>query len=69
MSSLLPSLPTAAVIRPSTELQSDPCCDRAQQVKHEIKTLVDLNHAQRSFMQLRGFGADRVPGRFGRATT
>lgn len=56
MSSLLPSLPTAPVIRPSTELQSDPCCDKAEQVKHEIKPFVDLNHAERSFMQLRGFG-------------
>lgn len=44
MSSLLPSLPTAPVIRPSTELQSDPCCDKAEQVKHEIKPFVDLNH-------------------------
>lgn len=56
MSSLLPSLPTAAVIRPSTELQLDPCCDKAEQVKHEIKTLVDHIHTEHSFMQLRGFG-------------
>lgn len=56
MSSLLPSLPTAAVIRPSTELHSDPCCDKAAQVRHEIKTSVDLNHSEHSFMQLRGFG-------------
>lgn len=56
MSSLLPCLPTAAVIRPSTELQSDPCCDKAEQVKHEIKTSVDLNHTGHSFMQLRSFG-------------
>lgn len=56
MSSLLPSLPTAPVIRPSTELQSDPCCDKAEQVKHEIKIFVDLNHTKCSFMQLRDFG-------------
>lgn len=55
MSSLLPSLPTAPVIRPSTELQSDPCCDKAEQVKHEIKPFVDLNHAKCSFMQLRAW--------------
>lgn len=56
MSSLLPSLPTAPVIRPSTELQSDPCCDKAEQVIHEIKPFVDLNHNEHSFMQLRGLG-------------
>lgn len=55
MSSLLPSLPTAPVIRPSAELQSDPCCDKAEQVKHEIKTFADLNHTRPSFKQLRGF--------------
>ena len=43
MSSLLPSLPTAPVIRQSTELHSDPCCDKAEQVKREIETLIDLN--------------------------
>lgn len=43
MSSLLPSLPTAPVIRHSTELHSDPCCDKAEQVKREIETRIDLN--------------------------
>lgn len=61
MSSLLPSLPPAPVIRPSTELQSDPCCDKAEQVKHEIKPFVDLNHAERSFTQPCGFGRARRP--------
>lgn len=52
MSSLLPSLPTAPVIRHSSELHSDPCCDKAEQVKREIETLIDLNHSQHLFMQL-----------------
>lgn len=43
MSSLLPSLPTAPVIRHSTELRSDLCCDKAEQIKQEIKILMDLN--------------------------
>lgn len=56
MSSLLPSLPTAPVIRHSTELHSDPRCDKAEQVKREIKTLMDLNPAEHLFMQLSGLG-------------
>lgn len=54
MSSLLPSLPTAPVIRHSTELHSDPCCDKAAQVKQEIETLIDLNLPEHLFMQLSG---------------
>lgn len=54
MSSLLPSLPTAPVIRHSTELHSDPRCDKAEQVKREIKTLMDLNPTEHLFMQLSG---------------
>lgn len=56
MSSLLPSLPTAPVIRHSTELHSDPCCDKAEQVKREIETLIDLNLTEHLFMQLSGLG-------------
>lgn len=57
MSSLLPSLPTAPVIRHSTELHSDPCCDKAEQVKlREIETLIDLNLPEHLFMQLSGLG-------------
>jgi len=56
MSSLLPLLPTAPVIRHSTELHSDPCCDKAEQVKREIETLIDLNLTEHLFMQLRGLG-------------
>lgn len=56
MSSLLPSLPTGPVIRHSTELHSDPCCDKAEQVKREIETLIDLNLLEHLFMQLSGRG-------------
>lgn len=56
MSSLLPLLPTAPVIRHSTELHSDSCCDKAEQVKREIETLTDLNLSQHLFMQLSGLG-------------
>lgn len=56
MSSLLPSLPTAPVIRHFTELHSDPCCDKAEQVKREIETLIDLNLPEHLFMQLSGLG-------------
>lgn len=59
MSSLLPPLPTAPVIRHSTELHSDPCCDKAEQVKREIETLIDLNLPQHLFMQLSGLGYER----------
>lgn len=62
MSSLLPSLPPAPVIRASADPQSDPRGDKAEQVKHGVKTLVDLNHAELSFMQARCFGrGSRVP--------
>lgn len=54
MSSLLPFLPTAPVIRHFTELHSDPCCDKAEQVKREIETLIDLNLPEHLFMQLSG---------------
>lgn len=54
MSSLLPSLPTAPVIRHFTELHSDPCCDKAEQVKREIETLIDLNLPEHLCMQLSG---------------
>lgn len=56
MSSLLPSLPTAPVIRHFSELHSDPCCDKAEQVKREIETLIDLNLPEHLFMQLSGLG-------------
>lgn len=62
MSSLLPSLPPAPVIRPSADPQSDPCGDKAEQVKHGVKTSADLNRAERSFMQLALFFSDGAAG-------